>query len=221
MRVPHYEISYRNLSVERSIRFSPTGFNYSVIGFEIDLRRRLQPFSMNVFLPTGILMFMSTIGFLIPADQVQPSLQAPVVLLKTFNIQVPGRMALIVTIFLMLVNFSATERSRGPQSDAMTALDIWMLICILFVAATLVEYAYILSVRFSFMSGLRGRISALSKGQIAIHCVESARPKPGFLMENVADKKLRERCQTIDRYAAAAFFVVGLFAVLVYSCTFM
>ena len=44
----------------------------------------------------------SFIGFLIPADKV------------------PGRMALLVTIFLMLVNISNTELNRGPVVSTVT-----------------------------------------------------------------------------------------------------
>ena len=50
----------------------------------------------KTYLPTGLLTMTSFIGFLIPADKV------------------PGRMALLVTIFLMLVNISNTELNRGP-----------------------------------------------------------------------------------------------------------
>ena len=51
---------------------------------------------MNTYLPTALLTIASFISFLIPVDVV------------------PGRMALLVTIFLMLVNIRATERRMGP-----------------------------------------------------------------------------------------------------------
>ena len=52
---------------------------------------------MNTYLPTFLLTMISFIGFLIPVDAV------------------PGRMALLVTTFLMLVNISSTEKDRGPE----------------------------------------------------------------------------------------------------------
>ena len=51
---------------------------------------------MNTLLPTLMLTVMSFISFLIPVEMV------------------PGRMALIVTLFLMFVNIKSTEQSRGP-----------------------------------------------------------------------------------------------------------
>ena len=69
----------------------------SMSGFELVLKRSPIPFLMNVYLPTSLLTIISFIGFVIPVDLV------------------PGRMALLVTIFLMLVNMSSTERNKGPR----------------------------------------------------------------------------------------------------------
>lgn len=70
---------------------------FSVSGFVLNLKRISTPFLTNTYFPTGLLTIISFIGFVIPVDIV------------------PGRMALLVTIFLMLVNTSSTERSRGPK----------------------------------------------------------------------------------------------------------
>ena len=70
---------------------------FALAGFRIDFKRARGPFIMNVFLPTGMLTFISFIGFLIPVDIV------------------PGRMALLVTIFLMLVNISSQEHNKRPM----------------------------------------------------------------------------------------------------------
>ena len=60
---------------------------------------------MNTYLPTGLLTLASFIGFLIPVDMV------------------PGRMALLVTIFLMLVNIRGTEERTGPVVNQLTFFD--------------------------------------------------------------------------------------------------
>ena len=77
--------------------FSPdTNETFSRSGFNLILERSPTPFFMNIYLPTALLTISSFIGFLIPVEVV------------------PGRMALLVTTFLMLVNISSTERNRGP-----------------------------------------------------------------------------------------------------------
>ena len=69
---------------------------YPTSGFTIELTRSPTPFYMNTYLPTGLLTLASFIGFVIPVEIV------------------PGRMALLVTTFLMLVNIKSTERYVGP-----------------------------------------------------------------------------------------------------------
>ena len=69
---------------------------FSQAGFNLILDRSPTKFLMNIYIPTFLLTIASFIGFLIPVELV------------------PGRMALLVTIFLMLVNMSTTEQNRGP-----------------------------------------------------------------------------------------------------------
>ena len=81
-----------------STTYVPRGTNetFSLSGFKIHLKRSPTPYFVNTYLPTCLLTIASFMGFLIPVEKV------------------PGRMALLVTIFLMLVNISSTERMRGP-----------------------------------------------------------------------------------------------------------
>ncbi len=83
--------------------------NYSFAGFNLHLERIMIPFLLNVYLPSGVLVAGSWIGFFIPPELV------------------PGRMALLVTILLMLMNFSADLSSQAPAIKMLTALDVWMI----------------------------------------------------------------------------------------------
>ena len=87
-----FEISFEPLLDKQYLM----GEDRSAAGFTVKLARTPYPFFTNTFLPTGLLTIISFIGFVIPVDLV------------------PGRMALLVTIFLMLVNINTTERNRGP-----------------------------------------------------------------------------------------------------------
>ena len=70
--------------------------NVSLSGFTITLKRSPTPYLTNTYLPTSLLALGSLIGFLIPVEMV------------------PGRMALLVTIFLTLENIRSTEKRTGP-----------------------------------------------------------------------------------------------------------
>ena len=73
-----------------------TNETFSRTGFTLILRRSPTRFFINIYIPTSLLTVASFIGFLIPVEVV------------------PGRMTLLVTIFLMLVNVSNTGQNRGP-----------------------------------------------------------------------------------------------------------
>ena len=53
-------------------------------------------------------------------------------------------MALLVTLFLVLVNIFNTVTTNTPKAEGLTAIEAWMLACILFVFGALTEYAVIL-----------------------------------------------------------------------------
>ena len=91
-----FDLSLEPLSTN-SFFHKTTHQNYSQTGFTLVLRRSETTFFFNTFLPTFLLTIMSFIGFLIPVELV------------------PGRMSLIVTLFLMFVNIKSTEQSRGPM----------------------------------------------------------------------------------------------------------
>ncbi|XP_023327976.1 glycine receptor subunit alpha-2 isoform X2 [Eurytemora carolleeae] len=53
-------------------------------------------------------------------------------------------MALLVTLFLVLVNIFNNVTTNTPKAEGLTAIEAWMLACILFVFAALAEYAALL-----------------------------------------------------------------------------
>ena len=89
--------------------------NYSLAGFEMILHRYVSHYIITYYLPSGLFVVVSWISFLIPPDIV------------------PGRMALLITLFLVLVNIFNNINSNSPKAEGLTAIEIWMLACILFV----------------------------------------------------------------------------------------
>merc|ERR1719270_2865054 len=100
--------------------------NYSVAGFELTLRRKVSHYIITYYLPSGMFVIVSWISFLVPADIV------------------PGRMTLLVTVFLVLVNIFNTITTNIPKAEGLTAIEAWGIVCVLFVFGALVEYAGIL-----------------------------------------------------------------------------
>ena len=78
------------------------------------------------YLPSGIFVVVSWVSFVIPPEVV------------------PGRMALLVTLFLVLTNIFNTITNISPNVEGMTAISLWMIACMFFVFLALLEYAAIL-----------------------------------------------------------------------------
>ena len=83
-------------TLNMNIMEESAGSAFSIAGFTVFLTRVSKSHLSNTYLPSGVLTFISFVGFLIPVDMI------------------PGRMSLLVTIFLMLVNISQMANHRGP-----------------------------------------------------------------------------------------------------------
>ena len=90
------------------------------------MHRNVYGYIITYYLPSGLFVIVSWISFLIPFDVI------------------PGRMTLLVTLFLVLINIFNAITTNIPKAEGLTAIEVWMLICILFVFGALAEYTFIL-----------------------------------------------------------------------------
>ena len=97
-------------------------------------------------------------------------------------------MALLVTIFLMLVNFSTSSRKTAPQAENLTALDVWLLAAILSVVFSLAQYAAMLAIRYEKLT----------------------------LDKKLDDLDLVKKCDKLDRLALLVFLIMFCLFNMVY-----
>jgi len=121
-----YDIEIKELNKNDQIFEAGALGNFSLAGFEMNLSRHVMSYIITYYLPSGLFVLVSWISFLIPPDIV------------------PGRMALLITLFLVLVNIFNNVNTNSPKAEGLTAIEIWMLACILFVFGALVVYAVVL-----------------------------------------------------------------------------
>ena len=60
---------------------------------------------------------------------------------------VPGRIALLITIFLVMINIFITVTAKSPHTESLTNISTWIITCIIFVYSALVEYGFLLFYR--------------------------------------------------------------------------
>jgi hypothetical protein len=65
---------------------------------------------------------------------------------------VPGRMTLLVTLFLVLINIFNNITANSPNTETLTAISTWMITCILFVFGALTSYGGILYCKYKTSS---------------------------------------------------------------------
>ncbi|CAB4069229.1 unnamed protein product [Lepeophtheirus salmonis] len=94
--------------------------------FDIKLSRNSKSYVINYFIPSGLFVVVSWMSLVIPPDSI------------------PGRVALIFTTFLVLVNIANSSFESAPVSSGLNSIQIWIWICIIFVTSTVIEYSIIL-----------------------------------------------------------------------------
>ena len=57
---------------------------------------------------------------------------------------IPGRMTMLVTLFLVLINIHNTIQTNSPKAEGFTAIKTWVIACIIFVFGAMLEYSAIL-----------------------------------------------------------------------------
>ena len=114
-----------NLETENNT-YELFGHEYAMCGFNVVLKRTMAQNFFQVYLTPTLLVIVSWLSFII-----SPQI-------------VPGRMGLLVTIFLVIVNIFLGVKSHSPQSRSSNAADVFLFMCLGEVFVAFVEYAIVL-----------------------------------------------------------------------------
>jgi len=173
--------------------------NFSLAGFEMVLTRYVSTYIITYYLPSGLFVIVSWISFLIPMDVI------------------PGRMALLVTLFLVLVNIFNNVTTNTPKAEGLTAIEAWMLACILFVFGALVEYAAILFKKQRYVSGQH-------KVNLKIICKENYKyevQEKSPANQAVTVQQLAEEYWRIDKFFLKSFPLLFIVFNIIYWLAFI
>ena len=124
-RTQQYTITVSDLLPEEHI-LSFGGHLWATCGFNIVLKRKKLQIFFHMYLPSMLLVIVSWVSFLVDPDIV------------------PGRLGLIVTIFLVLVNIFIGVQRDTPKSTGLHAADVFLVVCFVEVFATFIEYSLVL-----------------------------------------------------------------------------
>lgn len=107
-----------------------------------------------------------------------------------------------------------TFQASNPKAKALSALDIWLLTCMLYVALALFEYSYLLNLRFTSQKKKKIKI----KPNVT---EESSNPEGAENDKKKFDEELKVKCQKVDKMATLIFAVTFVAFIVVYFAYFM
>lgn len=144
------KLQYYDLNVKGAKETYQNKLNVAEFWWKIELKRRLRPILIQIFIPTSLLVMVSWASFVIPADSF------------------PGRFGLLVGLVLCLINILLNVLSNSPNIEGVNLLAAWMVLCIVMVVIAFVEYSIIL-----FCMRYKKRRQATQQIQTEEHKVES------------------------------------------------
>ena len=98
---------------------------FSTLKAELQLTRKVGFYFLQVFIPGVLLVVLSWVSFWVDPNAV------------------PARVSLGVTCVLTMTTQSSGIRQSLPPVSYVKAIDVWMFVCLLFVFAALLEFAYV------------------------------------------------------------------------------
>merc|ERR1719367_2383001 len=93
--------------------------NQTEFGFTIKMKRRLQQFILECYIPAITIVIVAQISFIISFESI------------------PGRVGLLITLFLTLTNICIHQQAASPSAGNFTALGIYLLTCLFFVTSAI------------------------------------------------------------------------------------
>uniref|UniRef100_A0A8C6SFQ4 Gamma-aminobutyric acid type A receptor subunit gamma3 n=1 Tax=Neogobius melanostomus TaxID=47308 RepID=A0A8C6SFQ4_9GOBI len=101
----------------------PQTCDYVVMTVYFDLSRRMGYFTIQTYIPCILTVVLSWVSFWIKSDAT------------------PARTALGITTVLTMTTLSTVARNSLPRVSYVTAMDLFVTVCFLFVFAAMIEYA--------------------------------------------------------------------------------
>lgn len=128
-RALQHAVTFNKLSKKHRIVRLASG-DYAACGFQIYLQRKHQPLIYQIYIPCCLFCTVSWISFIIDPKVV------------------PGRMSLLIILFLVIINVFNNVRSSAPSaaSSKLNAIDKFMMTCIFMIFGAIIEYAIVLSI---------------------------------------------------------------------------
>ena len=184
-----YDIEWEFMNYNKTLSYWTGRYDYC--GFKVFLNRNRISYLVNVYVPACIFVMVSWVSFIIKPDIV------------------PGRMMLLITLFLMLINILNEIKSTAPASKNLHAIDLFLVACIFHVFGALAEYAVILVILRYFNNV--NKVALETAGEA--NSQKSPNRTLAMVLENTVDRRNKQPIKTtID--------ILDMHSMWVFPCIF-
>ncbi|KAI6079550.1 Gamma-aminobutyric acid receptor subunit gamma-3 isoform X1 [Aix galericulata] len=189
-----YQFDFMGLRNTSEIVKTSAG-DYVVMTIYFDLSRRMGYFTIQTYIPCILTVVLSWVSFWIKKDAT------------------PARTALGITTVLTMTTLSTIARKSLPRVSYVTAMDLFVTVCFLFVFAALMEYAtlnYYSSCRKPNCTKKKKSLPDVSFGHVMNYSVLDMRPPTTVITLNNAMywQEFEEACvyECLDGKDCQSFF---------------
>lgn len=178
------------------------GINYTCIKLDINLVRNYGYHIIQIYIPSFLIVFLSWVSFWLNIDAI------------------PARISLGLLTVLTMTTQSSGARASLPKVSYVKAIDVWMAMCLLFVFAALVEFAYVNVLarverrRQASMSDVRKVKDSDLNGE-PTKVEWDKMPRHRLFLKSVTD---REKARTVDKVSRVVFpLIFAIFNIIYWA----
>ena len=125
-----YDVSWKSRNMKLVMTFPAGAWEYC--GFQIHLDRVKTKYIAGSYIPSCFFVILSWLSFIVQPDAI------------------PGRMMLLLNIFLILIILMNDVKESAPDSNHFNEIDYYLAACTIHVFGAILEYAFVLFVMKKF-----------------------------------------------------------------------
>lgn len=172
--------------------------NYTCVGISLPFRRRYEFYLIQVYAPTLLIVMLSWVSFWLNTDAI------------------PARVSLGILTVLTVSSSGHQGVGLLQRVSYIRAIDMWNFVCLFFVFAAMIEYAYIAMIS---RVDMRKKLRQHKIINFGVSIIQSKQVEE--VEENIRLEENKERARTIDKVSRIAFPVSFFIFNVIYWTYFM
>ena len=192
-----YDVSWKHRNMKLVMTFPHGAWEYC--GFQVQLHRIKTKYVYGSYIPSCFFVILSWMSFIVKPDAI------------------PGRMMLLLNIFLILIILMNDVKEAAPDSNHFNEIDLYLGVCTIHVFGAILEYAFLLFIMkkldLEWKNGQKKDVSA-HVNKVHVLSIE------GLNALNKKDSKRSKPKQTANNISITLFFNLDWISLFIFPISF-